>query len=344
MRLVANFQNIRLSKYIPTGRVLTMDIIRGIAIILMTVYHQGIVYSLDGTANNVSYFFGYLAAPFFLAVSGGSLWYHESRHQWPLKIIVHGITLFLFAWTVDIMAHQSLKIDWDIFQLIGIGYVIFGAFNFLGNNIRKYVALAILICLWAVFPYLRPDKGVFAIWPYGMFFLAGYFFTNYVKSRLNSVLLTILFVLAMIVYVSYWIYVELLPYVIALEGIFFSICLCLLLWSLGFVLEYKKLLKRSFFTLLLRYGTYPLTLYYCQQITARFCIKYQIFLSFSSLKTINWICQTSLLLLVMLIVTYIIDRYKFFSIEWWLRKIENAVLTILTDRNRSRVRSSKVPG
>jgi uncharacterized membrane protein len=337
LSLLENCQNTRLSKYIPTGRVLTMDIIRGIAIILMTVYHQGIVYSLDGTANNVSYFFGYLAAPFFLAVSGGSLWYHESRHQWPLKIIVHGITLFLFAWIIDIMAHQRLQIDWDIFQLIGIGYAIFGAFNFLGNNIRKYVALAILICLWAVFPYLRPDKGVFAIWPYGMFFLAGYFFTNYVKSRLNSVLLTILLVLAMIVYVSYWIYVELLPYIIALEGIFFSICLCLLLWSLGFVLEYKKLLKRSFFTLLLRYGTYPLTLYYCQQITARFCIKYQIFLSFSSLKTINWIVQTSLLLLVMLIVTYILDRYKFFSIEWWLRKIENAILTILTDRNRSRV-------
>ena len=344
MRLVANFQNIRLSKYIPTGRVLTMDIIRGIAIILMTVYHQGIVYSLDGTVNNVSYFFGYLAAPFFLAVSGGSLWYHESRHQWPLKIIVHGITLFLFAWTVDIMAHQSMKIDWDIFQLIGIGYVIFGAFNFLGNNIRKYVALAILICLWAVFPYLRPDKGVFAIWPYGMFFLAGYFFTNYVKSRLNSLHLTILLALSMILYVSYWIYVGLLPYIIALEGIFFVISLCFILWSLGFVLEYKKVLKRSFFSLLLRYGTYPLTLYYCQQITARFCIKYQIYFSFTSLKMTNWIFQASLLLVVMLIVTYILDHYKCFSIEWWLRKIENIALTFLPDRNRSYFHSSEVQG
>lgn len=321
-----------------------MDMIRGIAIILMTVYHQGLVYSLDGTANNVSYFFGYLAAPFFLAVSGGSLWYHERRHQWPLKMIVHGITLFLFAWIVDIMAHQSLQIDWDIFQLIGIGYAIFGAFNFLGNNTRKHVALAILICLWAVFPYLRPDKGVFAIWPYGIFFLAGYFFTNYAKGRLNSVLVTVLLTLAMIVYISYWIYVGLLPYIIELEGIFFAICFCLLLWSLGFVLEYKKVLKRSFLSLLLRYGTYPLTLYYCQQITARFCIKYQIYFSFFSLKMINWICQASLILLIMLIITYILDRYKFFSIEWWLRKIENIVLTFLPDRNHSYVHSSEVQG
>ncbi|PQP33386.1 hypothetical protein C6A37_13180, partial [Desulfobacteraceae bacterium SEEP-SAG9] len=73
----------------------------------------------------------------------------------------------------------------DIFQLIGIGYAIFGAFNFLGNNTRKYVALAILICLWAVFPYLRPDKGVFAIWPYGMFLLAGYFFCKLYKKSME---------------------------------------------------------------------------------------------------------------------------------------------------------------
>jgi Heparan-alpha-glucosaminide N-acetyltransferase, catalytic len=56
LRSIANFQNIRLSKDIPAGRVLTLDIIRGIAIILMTIYHQGLVYSLDGTANNISYF------------------------------------------------------------------------------------------------------------------------------------------------------------------------------------------------------------------------------------------------------------------------------------------------
>lgn len=321
-----------------------MDIIRGIAIILMTIYHQGLVYSLDGTVNNVSYFFGYLAAPFFLAVSGGSLWYHESRHKWPLKMIVHGIILFLFAWMVDIIAHQSFKIDWDIFQLIGIGYAIFGAFNFLGNNTRKYIALAILIVLWAAFPYLRPDKGVFAIWPYGMFFLAGYFFTSYVKSRLNSITLTFLFSLSMIVYVSYWMYVGLLPYIIALEGIIFAICLCFLLWSLGFVLEYKKVLNRSIFSLLLRYGTFPLTLYYCQQTTALFCIKYQTYLNLFALKEINWICQASLLLIVMVLVTYMLERYKFFSIEWWLRKMENIVLTFLPDHKHSYVQSPEVQG
>ena len=124
-----------------------MDIIRGIAIILMTVYHQGLVYSLDGRANHVSYFLGYLAAPFFLAVSGGGLWYHEHRYRWPIKMIVHGITLFLFAWMVDVIAHQRFNIDWDIFQLIGIGYAVFGAFNILGNNTRKYVALAVLIAV-----------------------------------------------------------------------------------------------------------------------------------------------------------------------------------------------------
>ncbi|MDY6793336.1 MAG: hypothetical protein SWH54_18880 [Thermodesulfobacteriota bacterium] len=314
-----------------------MDIIRGIAIIFMTVYHQGLVYSLDGRANHVSYFLGYLAAPFFLAVSGGALWYHERHYRWPIKMIVHGITLFLFAWMVDVIAHQRFNIDWDIFQLIGIGYAIIGAFNILGNNTRKYFALAILIGLWAVFPNLRPDKGVFAIWPYGMFFLAGYFFTIYAKSRLNSAYLTTLLVFCMILYVSYWIYVGLLPHIIALEGIFFAICLCLLLWSLGFVLEYKKALNRSFFSLLLRYGTYPLTLYYCQQTIALFCIKYQIHLNLFPLKTINWICQASLLLIVMLFITYILDHYKFFSIEWWLRKMENTVLNRLPNREPSSI-------
>jgi len=326
-----------LSKYIPAGRVLTMDIIRGIAIILMTVYHQGFVYSLDGRTNSISYFFGYLAAPFFLAVSGGSLWYHESRYKWPAKMIVHGAILFLFAWTVDIIAHQSFQIDWDIFQLIGSGYAIFGAFNFLGNKTRKFVALAALIFLWALFPFLRPDSGVFAIWPYGMFFLSGYFYSYYMKSKLNTVIMTVLLMLSMSIYISFWIYAGLLPYIISLKGIFFVISLCLLLWSSGFVLEYKNVLNRSFFSILLRYGTYPLTLYYCQQTIALFCIKYHKFLSFTSLKTLNWVFQTGLLLVGMLIITYILDHYKYFSIEWWLRKSENIVLTFLSNCDLSSI-------
>ena len=116
---MANYQNIRLSKYIPSGRVSTLDMVRGIAILFMTVYHQGLIYPLKDEAYASSFFVGYLAAPFFLAVSGGSLFFHEKRHHWPFKMIIHGAVLYLFAWLLDIIVHRSFRIDWDIFQLIG---------------------------------------------------------------------------------------------------------------------------------------------------------------------------------------------------------------------------------
>lgn len=342
MNVVPRNLDIELTPYLPAGRVLSMDMLRGLAIVLMTVYHQGLIFTLDAPLKSASYFMGYLAAPFFLTVSGGSLWHHENRHRNSLKMVVHGLVLFVFAWSVDILAHQSLKVDWDIFQLIGIGYAVFGFLNALGGNGRKYVILVFAVGLMAFFPPLRPDKGVFAIWPYGAFFMIGYFFSHYLQSRLNRSFLTGCLLMALLGYVSFWTYAGMLPRINRLEGIVFAIGLCLPLWSTGLLLEYRKSLQTPIFRGLLRYGAYPLTLYYCQQITARFCMKFQISMPVFSFDAANWMTQSFLLLGVMLGFTFLLDRLKFLSIEWWLRKTENLILSLFSARTTAHIRNSSV--
>ena len=190
----------------------------------------------------------------------------------------------------------------------------------------------ILIGLWALFPIVRPDKGIFPIWPYGVFLLAGYFYVLFGQSRYNTLYLTGVFFIISCIHIYFWAHVQALPCIVTINGILFVLSLLFISIITGLVLEHNKLINKMPFTLIIRFGRYPLTLYFFQQFVTRFCIKFQLTLPISLSSTINWLTQASIIIMLMLAGTYLLDLFKFFRIEWLLRKIETAVLNLVPER------------
>ena len=315
-----------LNKNRPSGRVLTMDMIRGIAIIFMTIFHQWLIYRPDGIVGAISIFLGYLAAPLFLSVSGMVVLFHEKKYRWPFKMVVHGLVLFSMAWSIDILYHQTFKISWDIFQLIGAAYIILGFSNYLGHGSKKYLSLSLLIIAWIFAPSIRPDQGVFPIWPFGAFFLGGYIFIHFAISRFNNFLNTVTLLSIIVAYTIYWAFIGKMPQIASLYGILFALGVVFLLTIVGFWVEEIVTLQDVPFSFLIRFGTYPLSLYMGQQIVTRMGLNYHLYMKVTNIPLYDWMIQTVILLTFMYLTTFIMDRVKFFGMEWWLRQIESKIL------------------
>jgi len=144
-RLLSTF-----SESLPKGRIKSLDILRGLAIIMMTIPHQTIVFGLKHSlVGHQLYMIGYYyTRPMFIAVSGMAIVLYERKYRCPFRMIVHGVVLFLMAWCVDIITHQNYGIDWDIFQLIGGCYALAGLFNYIERNDLRLLGVFALILFW----------------------------------------------------------------------------------------------------------------------------------------------------------------------------------------------------
>jgi hypothetical protein len=325
--------NQKLSQFIPKGRIKSLDILRGLAIFEMTIVHQTLPFGLQSTIIGHQLFVigAYYTRPLFIAVSGIALVLHEQKYRWPFRMVVHGSVLFAMAWSVDIVFHRSFAVDWDIFQVIGACYALAGLFSYLRNGTIKYFAILSLIGIWALAPVLRPDQGLFPIWPNGIYFVGGYLIgkwglSEYGRSS-NAILL---FLLSIVCLASFYVFVE--P-VIQLStntvGISASFAAIFLLLCLSLYLEGKQLADRFPLSFMLRFGRYPLSLYFMQQFVVVFGLKMNFRLSPTGDPPIDCILQTLILLLVMYGVTFIFDRFKFFSVEFWLRKAESFIMNVI---------------
>jgi uncharacterized membrane protein len=325
--------NKKLTQFIPKGRIKSLDILRGLAILQMTLVHQTLPFGLHSTTVGHQLFIigAYYTRPLFIAVSGIALVLHEQKYRWPFRMVVHGSVLFAMAWSVDIVFHRSLAVDWDIFQVIGACYAIAGLFSYLRNGKIKCLAILSLIVIWAFAPVLRPDRGLFPIWPNGIYFVGGYLIgkwglSQYARSS-NAILL---FLISIVCLSSFYVYVE--P-VIHLStntvGISASFAAIFLLLCLSLYLERKQLADRFPLSFMLRFGRYPLSLYFIQQFVAVFGLKLNLRLTLTENPNIDCTLQTSILLFVMYGATFILDRFKFFSIEFWLRKAESFIMNAI---------------
>ena len=84
--------------------------------------------------------------------------------------------------------------------------------------------------------------------------------------------------------------------------------------------------------LLKQFGIYPITLYFIQQFVTVFGPKFGLEVALTSMPGLNCIMQTTLLLIGMLLSTLIFDRFRFFCVEFWLKKTESFVINILPER------------
>ena len=324
------FKNKDFSRFVPVGWVQSLDVMRGLAIVLMTLPHQTLLFDLQNSfPGDILFLIGvYYTRPIFIGVSGMALLFNERKDHRPFRIFLHGAVLFLMAWSLDILVHRSLKVDWDIFQLIGACYGIAALTGCLGFGIRRFVGLAILVMVWVAFPLLRPNEGLFPIWPHGIYFLAGYLLAVYATSRFHRAESTLI---ALALGISYMVlfyhrYVPDLLQATLPEGIILTIAAIFLTSAVLLLAENRNYMTKPLFAFLLRFGRYPLTLYFAQQSVTVFGLKYHLSLKLTQIPLLNWGIQASLLLGAMYFSTHLFDRAAFFSMEFWLRSVEKAVL------------------
>lgn len=319
-----------LSHWYPEGRVESLDILRGLAILLMTVTHQLLPFGLqpDALGQHLLVIGSYYTRPLFIALSGIALVLYARKYRWPFRMMVHGSVLFLMAWTVDLGSHQSLAIDWDIFQLIGACYAIAALFSYLNNHIARYAAVSILILVWYANPALRPDHGLFPIWPHGVYFLGGYVIGAWVISRYNRVWLTLLLVSASFVYLScFYIYFErTIPLSTNVPGIVASQAAIIVLLFVTLLLEKNDFNRNALLSFLLRMGRYPLTLYFMQQLMVVLGVRLHFKLTLTGSPAFDCFAQTVLLVAAMYGMTFLFPHFRFLSMEFWLGKAEGLVM------------------
>ena len=251
----------------------------------------------------------------------------EMKIRWPFRIIVHGCVLFCMAWVIDVLGHGSLQIDWDIFQVIGACYGIAGLMSYLGYGRKKLICVALLLSLWTFWPSIRPDTGLFPIWPNGFYFLGGYVFAKWGLSNYNRLWSAGLILIACIGYLIYfYVYCErTIALSTNLNGITAAYALIFILVAVSLVMENRHSFERFPATFLMRFGQYPLSLYFSQQFVVVFGLKTGLRIVPSGIAYLDWGIQTSLLLAIMYAVTFLFDRYPFFSMEFWLRKTESII-------------------
>ena len=319
-----------LSEFVPKGRIKSLDILRGLAIILMTLPHQTLPFNLQSSVIGHQLFVigAYYTRPMFIAVSGMALVLHEKKYRWPFRMIIHGGVLFTMAWSVDVVSHQSFAIDWDIFQLIGGCYAIAGLLGYLRDDGKKLLGLLLLCMVWGLIPDLRPDQGLFPIWPHGIYFVGGYFIAKWGLSRHNILAVLASGLVASVIYLSQF-YLYNVPTIITstkLSGIIASFACIFLLLCLTIILENRNQVEQLPFSILVRFGQYPLSLYFMQQFCVVFGLRMNFRLTLTGMNVLDCVLHTSVLLLCMFLATFLFDKLKFLSIEFWLRKAESVII------------------
>lgn len=339
--------NSTFSESLPKGRIKALDILRGLAIIMMTIPHQTIVFDLKHSLiGHQIYLIGYYyTRPMFIAVSGMAIVLYERKYRCPFRMMVHGVVLFIMSWCVDIITHQNFGIDWDIFQLIGACYAIAGLFNYIERNDIRLIGVSALICFWFFFSGMRPDQGLTPIWPFGIYFIGGYLLGKWGISqhdRMWGVFLALITSFAYLVY--FYTYCERSK---ALStnayGIAATFALVFVLLCLTLLMENRQFADKRPLSMILRFGIYPVTLYFIQQFFVVFGLAINLKLALTGNAVVDCILHTTVLLIGMYLVTYVFDRLRFLSVEFWLRKAEKVVMDFVPARGIFRPLPTKGP-
>jgi hypothetical protein len=336
-----------ITRYLPAGRIKALDIHRGLAIIMMTIPHQTIVFGLKHSiVGEQIYMIGYYyTRPMFIAVSGIAIVLYERKYRCPFRMVVHGVVLFLMAWCADIITHQNFGVDWDIFQLIGGCYAITGIFNYIERLDFRLLGVSALILFWLLVPDMRPDQGITPLWPFGIYFIGGYLLGKWGASQYGRMWVVSSALIASFPYLAYfYAYCERSE---ALStntyGITATFAVIFGLLCLTLFMENRQFADKRPLSMILRFGLYPVTLYFIQQFFVVFGLAINLKLALTGIASVDCILHTTALLIGMYWVTYLFDRIKFLSVEFWLRKAESIVMDFVPAKGIFRPLPSKGP-
>lgn len=315
-------------------RIVGLDVVRGFAIIAMTAYHQSLVIRPTGGWRLSAEVLGYASAPLFLVVSGLSAALHERRHRQPFRMIVHGALLFLMAYAIDLVLSRALRVDWDVFQVIGACYAALGLSGCLGEGPPKYLGWLALLSLLTWQPVLRPDRGLFPPWPFGLYFFGGYLLGQLgLRPWLNLGAIRGLASIGLGLLLLGFSWTP-PPDRTQLPGFLFIFTLAGVLVIAALELGRRGGRTAPFLETLSRFGRYPLTLYFAQQLAAVARLRLPLPLP----PNAAWLGQTALLLALMSAAALLIERHAVLDAGWWLRQCERLILKLAPAREPGSLR------
>ncbi len=313
-------------------RVAGVDAARGLAIILMTVFHQHLLFSLKKTDPFV--FLGVsavggLAAPLFLAVAGISAFFFMRRHERPVEMILHGAVIFAVGWIMHFVVHKNFVVDFNAIEIIGGCYFLLGMAWALSRLLWWWLPV-ILTAGWTIWIFWQGAHLCFRRWPYPVFFVCGYclallFFQYWHKPVLRRTIFCLIVVgwttLTVLGVVN-----GIFPDRITSVGLLYHFTWIFLIMAGLLWFERTGLTDNIFWRFLIRYGQFSLTLYYVQQFFLRICQKFKWNLHIFQGDGMNWLIQSLVLLLTMYLLTKVFQRVCFFRLEWIVKQVELIIL------------------
>jgi 4-amino-4-deoxy-L-arabinose transferase-like glycosyltransferase len=203
--------------------------------------------------------------------------------------------------------------------------------NYLGPGMRQYLVLAVIVVVLTLYPSLRPDRGIFPLWPLAAFILAGYALAHFGTSRWNRVPIAGAAAVLSAAVIACFVYYRVSPNNRTLSGILLAMAVIFLLSGGSLWLENRGWLIRIPANLLIRFGQYPLTLYFFQQAATLAGHRFGFRLDILDSATGNWSVQAAVLVFVMFVYTFALERVAVLRMEWWLRQIEAGVMAVMPD-------------
>ena len=362
-------------------RIKSIDFLRGLTVFSMVLYHF-FVYWVQMKQQNYGpfaeffNFFGYLAAPFFLIVSGVS--YHIfikrkieeelSKLNIFFDVLKRAIFIFIvstafqifFGFTLDMKINSILY--WSVFQVISFSMVLFYLIQFCKQPLRILLHFILMIFL-ILFEFTIKSynltflfilvEGTFEFVPWASFYLFGLLFGELYlgfsnkmlyKKLISLIIIGICSFIFIVIWVSYFKFYYYIPYFfpnfILMLGIF-----CFLSSIFYYILDVRKLnfyLQES----LIRWGKIAFSIYYIHLgIIAAGIILFPLFIN--EIYTNGFLLYHFILILIIFFVALIIftkiwQKYNYIlGIEWIMNKIiGKSLIHTTTDENKDIIKTS----
>ncbi len=321
------------------------------------------------------YFFGYLAAPFFLIISGVSnhifIKKRIDEDQLKLKIFFEVLkravfifivsTLFQFFFGFTLNMNIEFILYWSVFQVISFCMILFFLIQFCKRALRIILLLILMIFL-ILFEFIIKSYnltflyflvvGTFEFVPWASFFLFGLIFgelyLSFSNRMLNKKLVALIIIgICSFIFIAIWMnffwYYYFVPYFfphfILMTGIF-----CFLSSIFYYLLDLKKI-NFYFLESLIRWGKLAFSVYYIHLgVIATGVILFPIFLN--KIYTNGFLLYQFLLILLIFFVTLEIftkiwQRHSYFlGIEWIMNKLVKK--TIFFKKNQENQSEKKI--
>ena len=310
-----------------TQRVPGLDLMRGVTIIAMVVFHFSLLYYTAPTSNYARVVFGIGAfvGPLFLYLAGAGVWYFTQRYS-AGRLFKRGLFLVALTFLISVFIKRQLYLDWTLIQDVGLAYLVMA----LIMRVTRYRFLTMLaLYLTSVVPVGMLDAlfvGVFPFLLFAPYFIAGYGFCAICPTmrqawfgRAVIVPLGLALIFLMVgIWLGSWVQGAVAHF---FAGVMWRIGVLMIFhFSAVYVLRDRRFDGRIGGTLVML-GHISLTSYYLQQVTLRVLQQLDFHPIIVNLE-ISHIFLTVVILVVMWLILKIWQRFNYaFSLEWLMRRL-----------------------